>query len=95
MYWGYHYWGMHLFWWIFWIVLLGLLLTTGWPRSRVRARVDDDAIDTLRNRYAAGEIEEIEYFQRLAVLRGVKSPHAPTTASPAPSTTTAPPSDTR
>ena len=72
MYWGYHYWGMHLFWWIFWIVLFVVILTTGWPRSR--GIPPDDAIDTLRNRYASGEIDEIEYHQRLAVLRGAKPP---------------------
>ena len=68
MYWGYHYWGMHLFWWIFWIALLAVLLSTGWPRSRVTGR--DAAIETLRTRYAAGEITETEYRERLAVLRG-------------------------
>jgi hypothetical protein len=55
------------------------------------------AIDTLRDRYAAGEIGEEEYHQRLAVLRGVKPPvtvttRAPSTvSSPPPAETTAPP----
>jgi putative membrane protein len=68
MYWGYHYWGMHLFWWFFWLAIVVLLASTGWPRSRIVAR--DAAIDALRTRYAAGEIDEEEYQERLAVLLG-------------------------
>ncbi len=72
MYWGYHYWGMHLFWWFFWLAIVVLLLTTGWPRSRIAARdtMRDAAIDALRTRYAAGEIDEEEYQERLSVLTG-------------------------
>lgn len=60
MYWGYHYWGMHLFWWFFWLAIVVLLLSTGWPRSRIVAHdaTRDAAIDALRTRYAAGEIDE-------------------------------------
>lgn len=70
MYWGYHYWGMHLFWWFFWLAIVVLLLATGWPRSRMIARDTgrDAALDALRMRYAAGEIDEEEYQERLAVL---------------------------
>jgi putative membrane protein len=72
MYWGYHYWGMHLFWWFFWLAIVVLLLATGWPRSRMIARDAgrDAALDALRMRYAAGEIDEEEYQERLAVLTG-------------------------
>lgn len=72
MYWGYHYWGMHLFWWFFWLAIVVLLLATGWPRSRIVARGAgrDAALDALRMRYAAGEIDEEEYQERLAVLLG-------------------------
>jgi putative membrane protein len=72
MYWGYHYWGMHLFWWFFWLAIVVLLLGTGWPRSRIVTRDAgrDGALDALRMRYAAGEIDEEEYQERLAVLSG-------------------------
>lgn len=76
MYWGYHYWGMHLFWWFFWLAIVVLLLMTGWPRSRIVVRDAgrdtgrDAALDALRMRYAAGEIDEEEYQERLAVLTG-------------------------
>lgn len=68
MYWGYHYWGMHLFWWLFWIGIVVLLVATGWPRARTSAR--DPALDALRTRYAAGEIDEEDYQERLLVLTG-------------------------
>jgi len=70
MYWGYHYWGMHLFWWFFWLAIVALLLATGWPRSQTvrRDAGRDAAIDALRTRYAAGEIDEEEYRERLEVL---------------------------
>ena len=72
MYWGYHYWGMHLFWCFFWLAIVVLLLATGWPRSRMTARDAgrDAALDALRMRYAAGEIDEEEYQERLTVLTG-------------------------
>lgn len=79
MYWGYHYWGMHLFWWFFWLAIVVLLLTTGWPRARViapGAGGRDAALDALRMRYAAGEIDEEEYQERMAVLIG-ENPAAP------------------
>jgi putative membrane protein len=70
MYWVYdHYWGMNFIWWVFWVVLAITLLFTGWPRSRMTS--GDRAIEMLRTRYAAGEIDEAEYRARLAVLRGV------------------------
>jgi putative membrane protein len=81
MYWGYHYWGMHLFWWFFWLALVVLLVSTGWPRSRVTMR--DAAIDALRTRYAAGEIDEEEYQERLAVLTGAgRTPPRPPDRGP-------------
>lgn len=63
MYFEHHYWGMHMFWWIFWVLIISLLLFSPWP---VRRR--DSAIDVLRRRFAAGEITEDEYRQRLDVL---------------------------
>ena len=76
MYWGSHYWGMHMFWWIFWLALTAVLLFGAWPKHAVRR---DGALDALRRRYAAGEISDEEYHHRLAVLAGRE--HAP----PAPS----------
>ena len=72
MYFEHHYWGMHLFWWIFWVVIIALLLFSPWPTRLLTRR--DTAIEVLRRRFAAGEITEEEYRQRLAVLGGQGAP---------------------
>ena len=59
---GHHFWGMHLFWWLFWIVVVAALLLWPWQGRR------ETAIEMLRRRYAAGEITDEEYRQRLGVL---------------------------
>jgi putative membrane protein len=62
-------------WWFFWIFALFII---GW--AFVRAGVDrsgahkdvlqkEAAEDTLRRRFAAGEIDEEEYARRMKVLR--------------------------
>lgn len=56
------FWGMHLLWWLFWIVLISLFfsLLTPVPRSKVR----ETPLQILQRRYAAGEISTEEYEQR-------------------------------
>ena len=78
MYFGHHYWGMHLFWWIFWVALVvGLMiwLVPGQPSRR------DTAVEALRRQYATGQIDENEYRHRLRVLEGggdgASAPKAP------------------
>ena len=67
MLYDYHFFGMHMFWWFFWIMLLFLMF--GWfepvPKKRVRR---DSALDILQKRFAAGEITLDEYNERRAVL---------------------------
>ena len=65
MYWGNHFWGMHMFWWIFWFALVASLSFWAWPTPAKRR---DSALETLRRTYAAGQITEEEYRRRLAVL---------------------------
>ena len=66
MYWGHHYWGMHLFWWIFWLALVTMLVFLAWPPAEMRRR--ETALDILRRRFAGGEITEDEYRHLLDVL---------------------------
>lgn len=56
------FWGMHLFWWLFWIVLFVAFfsLATPVPRRHVR----ETALEQLQRRYAAGEISTTEYEER-------------------------------
>lgn len=69
MYWSSNYWGMTMFWWIFWVLAVALFFVFVVPRGRVRPP-RDPATDELRRRYAAGEIDEAEYRRRLDVLQG-------------------------
>jgi putative membrane protein len=55
MYDGYHFGGMHLFWWIVWMVLLFWIFVTPYniPGQRMPK---DSPLDILKKRYASGEI---------------------------------------
>lgn len=56
------FWGMHLFWWLFWVALIAVFfsLLTPVPRKRVR----ETPLQILQRRYAAGEISTQEYEER-------------------------------
>lgn len=67
--------GMHWVWWLFWVATL---FAIGWALVRLGADRSEShrsvlskeaAEETLRQRYAAGEIDEEEYKRRMAVLR--------------------------
>jgi len=67
--------GMHWLWWTFWIVTL---LVIGWAFVRLgadRSEAHRDLLrreaaeETLRQRFAAGEIDEEEYARRMKTLR--------------------------
>jgi putative membrane protein len=63
MYW---FWGMNMFWWIFWLLLVfGVIFAWQRPRTGIRR---DAAVDVLREKYAAGEVSDEEYQHRLDVL---------------------------
>ncbi|HWJ20424.1 MAG TPA: SHOCT domain-containing protein [Geobacterales bacterium] len=71
MYWyQWNFFGMHFFWWMFWIVLI--IIVFGWatpvPRRRVRL-YREDALSILQRRYAAGEITTAEYDERKARIQ--------------------------
>lgn len=61
--WGF--WGMHVFWWLFWIAVMVILFTSLSPTSR---RQPERPLEILQRRYAAGEITTQEYEERKAVL---------------------------
>jgi putative membrane protein len=54
--------GMHMFWWIFWVVLLfgGVSFFEPVPRSQRRNR-KSSALEILQKRYANGELTDVEY----------------------------------
>jgi putative membrane protein len=60
--------GMHLFWWLFWIALIVAAVATIKPVPRSQMKSGERALDILRRRYAAGKLSTEEYEQRKAVL---------------------------
>lgn len=66
---GFHMGGMHGFWWIFWLLFIGVLLFYGWGRPGGRRRRRHEMPhEVLQRRLASGEIAPEEYEQRKAVL---------------------------
>lgn len=57
---------MHGLWWIFWIVLIGVLLFS--MRNRNGQRRRESPHEVLRRRLANGEIDAEEYERRKALL---------------------------
>lgn len=60
---GFWFFGMHAFWWVFWLVvvvaIIYLLLSAGQRQERGQS-----AREVLDRRYAAGEISTQEYEER-------------------------------
>lgn len=54
--------GMHVLWWLFWVVLIALFFGLLQPVRRGRAR--ETPLQILQRRYAAGEISTAEYEER-------------------------------
>lgn len=61
--WGF--WGMHIFWWLFWIAVILVLFSPLTPVSRRRR---ETPLEVLQRRYAAGEVSTEEYEERKAKL---------------------------
>ena len=60
--------GMHFFWWLFWIGLIVTTFSTVTPVPKSQMRRGERARDILRRRYAAGQISTEDYKKRKAVL---------------------------
>lgn len=63
---GWGFWGMHFFWWLFWIVLIVVFFALIEPVPR--GRRSQTPLEILQRRYAAGEISEKEYEERKTKL---------------------------
>ena len=61
--------GMHWFWWVFWLALIGVIVFYGWGRpSEQRGRPRETPHEVLQRRLASGEISPQEYEKRKALL---------------------------
>ena len=66
---GYYMGGMHGLWWIFWVVLIGLLVYFVWGRPGAQRRAPRETpLDLLKRRLAGGEVSPEEYEKRKALL---------------------------
>lgn len=65
---GYHFWGMHLFWWAFWALLVVWIVYIIYRRNNRTSRINT-ALDILQKRYASGEISKEEYEEKKAILK--------------------------
>ncbi|MFZ5862340.1 MAG: SHOCT domain-containing protein [Nitrospirota bacterium] len=63
---GWGFFGMHVFWWLFWIVLILAFFSLLTPVPRHKAR--ETPLQILQRRYAAGELSTQEYEERKARL---------------------------
>ena len=61
--------GMHGFWWLFWLLMIGVLLFYGWGRPDRRGeRRRETPQEILHRRLASGEITSQQYEERKALI---------------------------
>lgn len=61
--------GMHAWWWLFWVILIGVLFASLRGRSARRQRAGHESPSAvLQRRLAAGEITPQQYEERKASL---------------------------
>ena len=67
LYEGYHFWGMHLIWWVIWLFLLFWIFAMPYniPGQRM---MKDSPLDILQKRFALGEITNEEYQEKKKIL---------------------------
>ncbi|MEO5732407.1 MAG: SHOCT domain-containing protein [Rubrivivax sp.] len=66
---GFHMGGMHGLWWIFWVLLIGVLVYSAWGRPGKQRRNPQEAPhQALQRRLASGEITPEDYEKRKALL---------------------------
>ncbi len=69
--------GMHMFWWFFWILLIVSFFSFSIPVSRRKARLNQlTPMDILQRRYASGEITTADYEERKMRLENDLPPFA-------------------
>lgn len=55
-----HYWGMHIIWWVIWVIFIIWIFVTPWDIPGQRTK-KETPLDILKKRYAQGEISKSEY----------------------------------
>lgn len=68
MYYEHHFWGMHLLWWIFWIILILWIFATPYEIPGQRTK-NETPMDILKKRLAKGEITNEEFDEKKKILK--------------------------
>ena len=78
------FWGMHFFWWIFWVALIAVVFSMFQPVPRTKNKAHSSPLEILQRRYASGELSDEEYEKKKSRLerdiKGTSSFTAPTKA---------------
>nr|WP_315213696.1 SHOCT domain-containing protein [uncultured Flavobacterium sp.] len=67
MYYEHHFWGMHLLWWIFWIILILWIFATPYEIPGQRTK-NETPMDILKKRLAKGGITNDEFDEKKKIL---------------------------
>jgi putative membrane protein len=65
---GYHFGGMHFFWWIFWIIIIIWIFATPYDLPGQRTKTESP-LEILKKRFAKGEITKEEYDEKKKLLK--------------------------
>ncbi len=65
---GMGFFGMHVFWWLFWIVLVVAIFALARGDTEKQKRKRETPLELLQRRYAGGEISSEEYTERKTTL---------------------------
>lgn len=63
MYHEHHFWGMHFFWWVFWVILLIWIFASPYNIPGQRTK-NETPLDILKKRFAKGEITKEEFDEK-------------------------------
>ncbi|WP_320814753.1 SHOCT domain-containing protein [Flavobacterium sp.] len=61
------FWGMHLLWWVVWLVLLYWIFAVPYNIPGQRSK-KDTPLDILKKRFAQGEINKEEFLEKKKLL---------------------------
>jgi len=64
---GYYFWGMHLVWWFFWLVLIVWIFIIPYDIPGERKQ-KDSSLDVLKKRFASGDITKDEYLEQKKLI---------------------------
>ncbi len=64
---GFHFWGMHLIWWVIWLILLFWIFATPYNLPGQKNK-KDTPLEILKKRFASGQITKEEYQERKKIL---------------------------